>query len=162
MERKIKALFTLMLLIVILGGCKSGGDNNLSTDLVNNPNSATGNIDKDKLPKFEFKEKEHDFGTIMQGEKVSYSFRFKNIGKSDLIISDAKASCGCTIPEYPKKPLKPGEEGKILVTFNTASRKGMQNKVVTITANTQPNNIHLRIKAKVMENIENELIKRGN
>jgi hypothetical protein len=121
----------------------------LSTDLVKNPNTATGKIDKDKLPKIEFKEKEHDFGEIFQGEKVSYSFRFKNTGKSDLIISDVSASCGCTVPEYPQEPIKPGEEGSILVTFSSGNREGFQRKTVTVVSNTQPNYVHLKIKAKV-------------
>lgn len=155
MKTKIFTFLSFVLLFTLLVGCKSDG-NKVNTDLVNNPNTASGKADKDQLPKFEFKEKEHNFGKIMQGEKVSYSFRFKNAGKSDLIISNAKASCGCTVPEYPKKPLKPGEEGSILVTFNTGNRKGMQNKSVTVTANTQPNHIVLRIKAKVLENFEVE------
>ena len=161
MKINMLTLPALVLIFGLLMGCQSKDNQKLSTDLIDNPNSATGKVDKESLPKFEFKETEHDFGTIMQGEIVSYAFRFKNVGRSDLLISNARATCGCTVPEYPKKPIKPGDEGKILVTFNTSNRKGMQNKSITITSNTQPNFTTLRIKAKVMENIENEIINIG-
>ena len=126
-------------------------DNSISTDLVNNPNSASGDVDMGKLPVFKFESEEHDFGRISDGEKVSYTFKFKNAGKSDLIISDAKATCGCTVADYPKTPVKPGQESGIVVSFNSEGRKGIQHKTVTVVANTQPNSKVLTIKAEVIE-----------
>jgi hypothetical protein len=79
-----------------------------------------------------FAEEKHDFGKITQGEKVSYSFTFKNTGNSDLIVSNASASCGCTIPNYPKVPVKPGEESKIDVVFNSDGKSGLVEKTVTL------------------------------
>jgi len=99
---------------------------------------------------FEFKETLHDFGTVIEGEKVTYSFKFKNSGGSNLLISNVSASCGCTATKYTKEPVKPGEEGVVTVTFDSRRRKGFQNKSVTVAANTQPNKTVLRIKAKVM------------
>ncbi len=144
-----KSLMGLLFMGLIACNNSKNGEKELSTDLVKNPNTAKGKIDKDKLPKIEFKETEHDFGEIFQGEKVSYSFRFENTGKGDLIITDVAASCGCTVPEYPQEPIKPGEEGAILVTFNSGNREGFQKKTVTVIGNTQPNYVHLKIKAKV-------------
>jgi len=92
-----------------------------------------------------FKELTYDFGKIKQGDKVTYDFKFTNTGKSPLIIKDAIASCGCTKPEWPTTPIKPGESGAIKVTFNSASKMGLQDKQITITANTNPaqNLVHL-------------------
>ena len=79
------------------------------------------------------------------GEKITYEFKFNNTGKSPLIISDAKASCGCTVPEWPKEPVMPGQGGKIKVTFDSAGKSGLQDKQITVTANTNPaqNIVHL-------------------
>lgn len=80
----------------------------------------------------------YDFGKIKQGEKVSHSFTFTNTGKSPLIITNATASCGCTTPIWPKKPIMPGDTGSIAVTFNSAGKSGLQDKLITVTANSQP------------------------
>ena len=145
-----RSLFFVAAFFLLLTGCNHHGSNVISSDDVNNPNSASGNVDMSQLPKFEFVTEEHDFGKLGQGEKVSYTFKFKNTGKSDLIISDAKATCGCTVADYPKVPVKPGEENGVVVTFNTEGKKGIQNKAVTLVANTQPNTKVLTIKAEII------------
>jgi hypothetical protein len=96
-------------------------------------------------PVMKFETIHHDFGKIIAGDKVTYEFKFTNSGKSPLIISDAVASCGCTIPTWPKQPIKPGESAGIKVTFNSAGKMGLQDKQITITANTNPaqNLVHL-------------------
>ena len=88
--------------------------------------------------KFNFEKDLHDFGQLIDGEKVSYSFKFTNSGNAPLIISNAKGSCGCTVPNWPKDPISPGETGTIDVTFNSSGRIGKQNKAITLTANTNP------------------------
>lgn len=80
----------------------------------------------------------YDFGKIKQGESVSHSFKFTNTGKSPLIITSAVASCGCTTPTWPKTPVMPGDTGSISVTFNSRGKSGLQDKLITVTANTQP------------------------
>lgn len=137
--------------LLFLGSCKN--KNEISGDSVNNPNTADGNADMDELPKFHFYDEDnfHDFGNVVEGEKISYSFRFKNVGKSVLLISSVKATCGCTVPKYSEDPVNPGEEGIINVTFKTQGRPGLQNKSVTIMANTQPNTEVLRIRATVLK-----------
>jgi hypothetical protein len=102
------------------------------------------------LPVFKFEKEVYDFGEIKEGEKVSYDFKFKNIGTAPLIISSATATCGCTIPEYPKEPVAPGAEGVIRVIFNSAGKPGMQNKIVSITANTNPTLTELNILGNVL------------
>ncbi len=100
---------------------------------------------KENAPAFKFEKESYDFGQITQGEKVTYDFKFKNIGKSPLIITNATATCGCTTPEYPKGPVAPGENGMIHVVFNSATKSGMQNKIVTITANTVPSTTEVHL-----------------
>jgi len=80
----------------------------------------------------------YDFGKIKEGDKVSHSFKFTNTGKSPLIITSAIASCGCTTPVWPKTPIMPGDTGSISVTFNSRGKSGLQDKLITVSANTQP------------------------
>jgi hypothetical protein len=89
-------------------------------------------------PAMKFDNESYDFGKIKQGDKVSYVFKFVNTGKSPLIITNAVASCGCTTPQWPKTPVLPGNKGEIAVTFNSAGKSGLQDKQITITANTNP------------------------
>lgn len=121
----------------------------LPSDIVNNPNSASGEVDTD-LPVIEFENDFYDFGKIIQGEKVSYSFKFKNIGKSDLIISRVTSSCGCTVGDFPKVPVKPGESNTIEVKFDSEGRRGFQSKSITVLSNAQPSTNILRIKSEVI------------
>ncbi len=86
-------------------------------------------------PVLAFNESSKDFGDITQGEKVEHVFKFENKGSSPLIISNVAASCGCTVPNWPKDPIPPGEKGEIKVTFNSAGKMGKQNSVVRIYSN---------------------------
>jgi hypothetical protein len=99
--------------------------------------------------KWVFEKTEHNFGTVKQGDDVEYKFKFTNTGSEPLVIEDAKGSCGCTVPSYPKEPLAPGTSGEILVKFNSAGKSGNQQKTVTLTANTEPISTILTIKAEV-------------
>ncbi|SKB39502.1 DUF1573 domain-containing protein [Daejeonella lutea] len=101
-------------------------------------------------PVFKFVKESYDFGQITDGEKVSYDFKFSNTGKSPLIITSATATCGCTVPDYPKEPVAPGAEGVIRVVFDSSGKLGMQNKVITITANTVPEITQLNILGNVV------------
>ena len=96
-------------------------------------------------PEMKFEKLTHDFGKIKSGDKVTYDFKFTNTGKSPLIITDALATCGCTKPEWPHTPVKPGDNGAIHVIFNSTGKMGLQDKQITITANTVPaqNMVHL-------------------
>lgn len=96
-----------------------------------------------------FEESEFDFGNIKQGDVKEHSFKFKNTGSEPLIIENAKGSCGCTVPEYPKDPVLPGATAEIHVKFNSAGKSNKQQKTVTLTANTEPIQTILTIKAFV-------------
>ncbi len=100
--------------------------------------SATEKTAVGNSPVLKFDKEIYDFGKIKAGDKVSYSYSFVNTGKSPLIITNAVASCGCTIPSWPKKPINPGAKEAIKVIFDSAGKSGLIDKQVTITANTTP------------------------
>ncbi len=105
--------------------------------------------DNKNAPDFKFDVEEFNFGTIKQGEKVSYDFNFANVGKEPLIITEAHGSCGCTVPQWPKEPVAKGAKGVIHVEFNSTGKMGMQDKTVTITSNAKGGNKVLHLKGNV-------------
>ena len=146
----MKKLFLFMVPALMLWGCHSGQNtkSGINSSLVNIPASANGK-NSGKLPTMVFADTSHDFGTIQQGEKVSYTFTFKNTGNADLIISSAAGSCGCTIPHYPKGTIAPGDTGTMDVTFNSSGKEGKVYKTVTIVTNCQPNTKIITITANI-------------
>jgi hypothetical protein len=121
-----------------LSSCKNNGNNNgLSTDLIG------------KTPVIAFTDTVYDFGSINQGEKVSHSFKFTNAGKVDLVISAANPSCGCTVTDYPKKAIAPGDGGQVDLTFDSSGKQGKQEKIVTVVTNCVPNTKRLYIIADI-------------
>jgi plastocyanin len=96
------------------------------------------NVSATNAPIIKFEKETHDFGKIKTGDKVTYEFKFTNTGKSPLIIKDAIATCGCTKPEWPNTPIQPGADGAIKVTFSSIGKMGLQDKQITVTANTNP------------------------
>ncbi len=80
----------------------------------------------------------YNFGKVLEGEIVEFSFRFKNVGTNPLIVSSASASCGCTVPEKPEAPVMPGEMGFIKAKFDTKARAGAAHKTITILSNATP------------------------
>ncbi len=137
----------LFILTISFIGCKK--NNTISSDIVNNPASLENNKVSASNAIIKFETTEHDFGDIMEGEKVSYSFKFNNVGKNDLVITSVSTTCGCTVTDFPKDPLKPGESGTIEVTFNSSGRSGKQVKVITVATNANPSMSQLTIKANV-------------
>ena len=123
----------------------------ISTDVINVPATASGaTAVAGAAPMMVFNEERHDFGEITQGEKVSFSFIFKNTGGSDLVISSAQGSCGCTVPTYPKGPVKPGEEAKVDVVFSSEGKSGLVEKTVTLVTNCNPSTKTLTISSTVI------------
>jgi hypothetical protein len=98
-----------------------------------------------------FETERHDFGRLVDGEVVEYSFKFKNTGTGDLLIANASASCGCTVPDYPKQLIKPGEDNFIKVRFDSKGKIGTFEKSVMITANTEPRETVIYITGLVVE-----------
>lgn len=122
-----------------------------AADKVNEENVATA-ADRDaasaKYAAMSFEETEFDFGEIQRGTHVEHLFSFKNTGDAPLVIVDAKSSCGCTVPEWTKEPIAPGENGTLLVKFD-GSGQNQVSKTITVTANTEKGTERLTIKAFV-------------
>lgn len=171
---KMKNILSAILLLFMIAGITSCNSSDMEkrisslerrmADLENNkqltstqaqPVSSTNTLEADAkgpFPAFKFEKEEHDFGTIQEGDVVTHIFEFTNNGEAPLIIQNATASCGCTVPSYPKEPIPVGGSGKIEVKFDSKNKPGTQNKTVTITANTNPKINKLRIKSVVTPN----------
>lgn len=127
----MKKLFFLLACgsLFLLSACNSNGGKSTA---------AAGTDTSKGAPVITFDEMVHNFGNIVQGEKVEYSFKFTNTGNKDLLITDASSSCGCTVPDWPKEPLRPGKSAYMKVVFNSAGKDGFTEKEITIKANTNP------------------------
>lgn len=120
---------------MFFGACT---EEDTTSNIVQNPRTASENVEEKKLPKMEFETVLQTFGTISEGEVIEKTFKFTNTGEADLIVFNASSSCGCTVPSWPKEPIKPGESGEIKVQFNSDNKKAKIHKKVRITANTMP------------------------
>lgn len=165
---KMKTFSLLAASLFIFAACNSGNgeknDDKTSTEqptqqvdpaVVNNPMTSDqpeADPNDPTLPVLSFEKDMYEFPKpINEGERVRYSFKFTNTGKSDLIISDASAPCGCTIPSYSKEPIPPGGSGKIDVEYNSENRGGGRHeKSVSVTSNSIPKVKELRIVVNVI------------
>lgn len=166
-----KLLFSLAIPAFFIAACNSSTENTsnstptetstsepvadqagqVQTDIINNTNTA-GEVAPDPatLAAITFETYNFDFGKIKEGDKVSHVFKFTNTGANDLIITDARGSCGCTVPQWPKEPVKPGASGEIKVEFDSKGKTGLQNKTVSVTANTNPSTSTINITSEVI------------
>ncbi|MCG8411962.1 MAG: DUF1573 domain-containing protein [Bacteroidales bacterium] len=114
------------------------------------PEKRNVNKEENGIASIKFDTTYYDFGNLTQGEKVSYTFKFKNTGTADLLIKDAYSTCGCTVPKYDKKPISPGKSGRIEVLFDSSGRKGVQFKTIVLKLNTVIEEVSLYIKANIV------------
>lgn len=144
----MKKVFLSLSMIAALSfvACKDSASTKIDSDKVEV--AAQRDAASKQLPVMTFDKKEHDFGTITMGTPQEHTFTFTNTGEAPLIITDAKSSCGCTVPNPPKDPIAPGESGELLVKFN-GSGMNQVTKTITVTANTAAGSEILRIKAFV-------------
>lgn len=147
MIKKTIRLITIACLAVTMMACHETKDNHLSPSLITNPKSAEQSNKEEAL--IEFDKTEFDFGRLLQGEVVSYTFHFTNVGNAPLIITGVDKSCGCTASEYPRQPIAPGNKGDIKITYDSKGHHGFQSKVLNVLSNTNPATTTLRIKAEV-------------
>ena len=149
---RMKTFFLVCILGASLMACNSDGETKKA--IYENLEDGEGVADSSEKPlsvtQITFEEKEHHFGTIDDGMVVSHTFKFKNTGNAPLLISDARPSCGCTVPSFPKEPIMPGAESQIEVKYNSSGKGGrVDSKTVTVIANTDPADNVLVIKADV-------------
>ncbi len=138
----MKNKFLAFCLLLAFAACNNTNQKQTGTDT---------NISADGAPVMKFEKDVYEFNKIKQGESVSYDFKFTNTGKTPLIVKDAIATCGCTVPETPKDPIAPGGSGVVKVVFNSAGKEGLQDKVVTITANTIPAQTQIHLIGEVIK-----------
>jgi hypothetical protein len=131
--------------LIFLSGCDQVPSENSRI----NKESANEVPDAEK-PVMKFRETTFNFQKVNEGEEVTHEFEFTNEGKTDLLISKAVASCGCTVPEWPKEPVRPGKGGRIKATFNTEGKSGQQHKTIVITANTKPEQTNVFLEGEVI------------
>lgn len=130
----------------------AASQNMQNADMMNNQQTNPAIVQEPAGPttQVQFAAMAHDFGTVEQNTHNTKVFTFTNTGEHPLIITDAKGSCGCTVPNYPREPVQPGETGEIEVVYNPGEQINQQTKTVTITANTEPATTVLQIKANVV------------
>ncbi|MGI9532873.1 DUF1573 domain-containing protein [Lutimonas sp.] len=145
--KKVLVLSVLSLSLMTIS-CKDNAANKIKSENLELAKERDNEI-KVGGAKIKFDKTEHDFGVINEGDVVETVFSFKNSGKSELIITSAKGSCGCTVPEWPKEPIMPGEEGTIRVKFNSDKKPNLQQKTITLVTNTDQGKEILKIKAQV-------------
>jgi hypothetical protein len=140
----MKKLILLTILFSFVA-CNESASKKINTDIAQNQ------ISKDrKYAEITFDRIFHDFGNVNEGEMAKTVFTFTNTSENDLYIVDARGSCGCTVPKYPKNvAIKPGETGEIEVNFDTTGRPNLQQKMVKVSANTSTGGEMLRIQAFV-------------
>ena len=146
----------LLVSMFIAISAASQAQNDKTTAPAATPSAATPAVapaspaqDNPNAAEFKFEKEEYNFGTIKQGDNVEFDFTFINSGKEPLVITDAHGSCGCTVPTWPKEPIKKGEKGSIHVKFNSAGKMGMQDKTVTLNSNAKSNPKVLHLKGTV-------------
>ena len=147
--KKISIVFAFLLATTFIVSC---ADRNASTK-VNKENLDTAKTRDAEIKKgvatISLDKKEYDFGTVNEGDIVETVFKVTNSGATDLVITKATCSCGCTVPVWPKAPIKPGETGDVAVKFNTSGKPNRQMKTVTLTTNTESGREVLTIRGSV-------------
>jgi len=151
----MKNLFYLFILSLFVIAC---GNSTKESNQANLENQETTNlefsaeevpVDTANAPIVELENDTYSFGEVKEGEKVTHEYIFTNTGKTPLIISSVRASCGCTTPNYPKQPIKPGEQSKIEVVFDSSNQPGLQHKVITMISNAHPSQTIFHLKGEV-------------
>jgi hypothetical protein len=135
-------ILILTLVTIIDSGCGDGTGVNSGSSAKTDKSRGTSELI--------FREYQHNFGKVAEGEKLSYTFIFDNKGTSDLIISSATTTCGCTVPKYDNKPIAPGANGNLEVVFDTNGRSGMQTKIITVKSNASIPVVLIKITAEVV------------
>lgn len=107
-------------------------------------------------PDIEFVAETHDFGMVPINGDATCEFKFKNTGNAPLVLSNVRASCGCTVPVWPKEPIAPGETASIKVKYTTVQRPNVINKSIVVSSNASRNTIVLRIKGEVYDPAEKD------
>lgn len=147
--RNFKILFVFMLSLAFFS-CKENATSKINTSNLESAKERDAAISLGSAI-VEFDKTEYDFGEVIEGEIAEGTFKITNKGKVDLIITSAKATCGCTVPEWPKEPIAPGASADLKFTFNSRGRLGKQSKSITLQTNSEKVTELIRIKGTVVK-----------
>ncbi|GGK59159.1 MULTISPECIES: DUF1573 domain-containing protein [Flavobacteriaceae] len=147
--RNFKILFVFMLSLAFFS-CKENATSKINTSNLESAKERDTAISLGSAI-VEFDKTEYDFGEVIEGEIAEGTFKITNKGKVDLIITSAKATCGCTVPEWPKEPIAPGASADLKFTFNSRGRLGKQSKSITLQTNSEKVTELIRIKGTVVK-----------
>jgi hypothetical protein len=147
--KKTTLLYTFFLFAVVFTSCNTSNASS-KVNKTNLENAKSRDIEiKKGSASISFDTNEYDFGTVNEGDVVEKTFKITNSGSTDLIITNAQPSCGCTVPVWPKEPIKPGASADLFVKFNTAGKPNRQLKTITLTTNTEAGRQVLKLKGSV-------------
>lgn len=149
MKKRIESLTMLALVSLFVISCSSNASPNADSSDQKSINVESAETNTADYAVLEVENDTYDFGVVSEGDKVKHEYVFTNTGTTPLIINSVRASCGCTTPNYPKEPIKPGEQSKIEVVFDTSNQPGMQHKVITMLANTEDSQTIFHLKGEV-------------
>jgi Protein of unknown function (DUF1573) len=141
----MKQIFIISSAIVFLASCDVRRKDKIAV-----PNKLTQQVEIKDPTTVQVIDSTFDFGKVTDGEIVTYNYRFVNTGKKPLVITNAGASCGCTVPEKPEHPIEPGDTGFIKVKFDSNKRVGVAHKTVTVSSNAEPAFPELLLKGEVL------------
>lgn len=152
----VRTAHILLFVLPLLAACRitdhsERADDEVDANDLRFPASGYEKADPAAMARIVFEQPSHSFGRVVQGAKVDHTYRFTNQGKVDLIITDVRASCGCTVSKaWPRHPIRPGQSGEIEVTFDSEGRDGRQEKTITVVANTSPSTTGLFLHGEVV------------
>lgn len=144
----MKKFFAMLMVVAVAFSANAQTEKKDEKQTAPNPNAA----------KINFKEESFNFSEVPEGPQVTHEFKFVNEGKEPLVLSNVKASCGCTTPSWPKEPILPGKESSIVVTYNTQGRPGPFTKSITVTSNADTPNKVIYIKGEVIKEDPNKSV----
>ncbi len=148
--KKITILIAILISSMIFISCGNNSNATAKINKDNLENAKTRDVEiKNGAAVVTFDETEYDFGTVAEGDIVETVFKLTNSGKTDLVITDAQVTCGCTVPVWPKHPIKPGETEEVKVRFNTNGKGNRQSKNITLITNTESGREILTLKGMV-------------
>lgn len=174
MLKRVKTAVLAVAAFGLLAGCQSANNDvreaarqSVETNAVQPTNDIQSAVQQPNAPMgptttMAFEEQRFNFGTVTEGEKVSHTFTFTNTGEEPLILSNARGSCGCTVPKWPREPIAPGESSDIVVEFNTQNKRGNRSQKVTITANTNPAETFIYLEGQVVPADQNSDVSVNN
>ena len=142
-KTRMRQLLVVAILTLAVS-CLNKTDKEKSSDLTASsvplaPTPSTAVVDESKLTSIQWLDSSKSMGTVTEGGTLKINYRFKNSGSKPLVIEKVQPGCGCTVADYPKQPIAPGEEGEITAEFDTKGREGVQKKNITVVANTREN-----------------------